>query len=132
MNLLPAELEGDTVKLPMVDVTLPTSQASLRDRLLEHGDRRHPPEHFEDASLVSDELAVADLQAAIDVVEWMGAELYAYFSVASDATIESQELRDSPRTRAAVRSRWRARRAHRRAARSRQQGERRAGGRALR
>ena len=32
--------------------------------------------------------------ASIEVVESMGAELYAHFSVASDATIESQELRE--------------------------------------
>ena len=96
MNFMPAELEGDTLKLPMADVRLPQdvrqslgSDASSR---LIAGIR---PEDFEDASLVGD---VADrgttFTATIDLVEAMGSELYAHFSAVSDQAIESEELRE--------------------------------------
>jgi multiple sugar transport system ATP-binding protein len=53
------------------------------------------PEHFEDASLVGDAKDKGTtFTAQIEVVESMGAELYAHFTVASDATIESAELRE--------------------------------------
>jgi len=84
MNLLPAELDGDELSLPMATFRLP-------DDVLERmGDRRPErlvagirPEDFEDASLVSDEQREggATFEPTIDVIEWMGSELYAYFEV---------------------------------------------------
>jgi multiple sugar transport system ATP-binding protein len=92
MNFLPAQLDGDTVKLPMVEAKLPES---LRNRLdsdrLIAGIR---PEHFEDASLVGDKRDEgAVFRTKIDVVESMGSELYAHFSLERQG-IESDELRE--------------------------------------
>jgi multiple sugar transport system ATP-binding protein len=84
MNLLPAQLDGDQLHLPMVDLTVPdTMRERLRGR---HSDRLVAgirPEHFEDAALVSEEASEHGVRftARIDVIEWMGSELYAYFSV---------------------------------------------------
>jgi multiple sugar transport system ATP-binding protein len=96
MNFMPATVEGDTVKLPFGDVQLPSE---LHDAVREqHGKQLIAgirPEHFEDASLVGDALdRGTTFTANIEVLESMGAELYAHFTVASDATIESQELRE--------------------------------------
>jgi multiple sugar transport system ATP-binding protein len=83
MNLLPAEFDGDTLKLPMVSFPLPDV---VKERLK---DRRPPrvvagirPEHMEDASLVGDQRDQgAVFTAGIEIIEWMGAELYAHFTV---------------------------------------------------
>jgi multiple sugar transport system ATP-binding protein len=96
MNFMPATVEGDTVKLPFGDVRLPSElHDAVRDyhgKQLIAGIR---PEHFEDASLVGDALDRGiTFTANIEVLESMGAELYAHFTVGSDATIESQELRE--------------------------------------
>ena len=96
MNFMPATVEDDTVKLPIADVKLPKE---LHDAVREHSGRQLiagvRPEHFEDASLVGD---AADrgttFTAKIEVVESMGSELYAHFTVASDQSIESAELRE--------------------------------------
>jgi multiple sugar transport system ATP-binding protein len=97
MNFMPATLEGNTLKLPMVDVRVPEE---LSDRVGENGGGGAllagiRPEDFEDASLVGDAKdRGATFTAHIDVLESMGSELYAHFSVASDHEIESQELRE--------------------------------------
>ncbi len=96
MNFMPATVEGDTVKLPFGDVRLP---GELHDAVRDyHGKQLIAgirPEDFEDASLVGDALDRGiTFTANIEVLEAMGAELYAHFTVASDATIESQELRE--------------------------------------
>ncbi len=84
MNFLPGTLEGSTLRLPLAEVTLPEDVTS---RL---GERRSGPviagirpEHFEDASLVgdADRAAGTTFRAVIDVIEWMGSELYVYFPV---------------------------------------------------
>jgi multiple sugar transport system ATP-binding protein len=82
MNFLPAEVDGATVKLPMVSFELP---ASMRDavrnrRNLIAGIR---PEEFVDVGLVrsADRNVVGPtFRAPIDVIEWLGSEQYAYFS----------------------------------------------------
>ena len=82
MNFLPGTLENGTLRLPLADVSLPEA---VTKRL---GDRRSGPviagvrpEHFEDASLVGDDERAAGptFRAVIDVIEWMGSELYVYF-----------------------------------------------------
>ncbi|QXC60020.1 sn-glycerol-3-phosphate ABC transporter ATP-binding protein UgpC [Aquihabitans sp. G128] len=84
MNLLPAHMEGDHLHLPMTDFAVTDDMKQrLRGR---HSDRLVAgirPEHFEDASLVSDDanLHGVTFTAKIDVIEWMGSELYAYFTV---------------------------------------------------
>jgi multiple sugar transport system ATP-binding protein len=96
MNFMPATVEGDTVKLPFGDVRLPSE---LHDAVREHHGKQLiagiRPEHFEDASLIGDARDRGiTFKANIEVLESLGAELYAHFTVASDATIESQELRE--------------------------------------
>jgi multiple sugar transport system ATP-binding protein len=96
MNFMPATLEGDTVKLPIGDVRLPQE---VRERLgrvegknLIAGIR---PEAFEDAELTGEARdRGTTFQAKIEVLESMGSELFAHFSVASDQSIDSAELRE--------------------------------------
>jgi multiple sugar transport system ATP-binding protein len=96
MNFMPATLEGDTVKLPIGDVRLPRE---VRERLggaegknLIAGIR---PEAFEDAELTGEARdRGATFRARIEVLEAMGSELYAHFSVTSDQSIDSAELRE--------------------------------------
>ncbi len=92
MNFLPAHLDGDTVKLPMVEAKIPDSvRGRLNSERLIAGIR---PEDFEDASLVGDKRDEgAVFRTKIDVVESMGSELYAHFSLGAQG-IESQELRE--------------------------------------
>jgi multiple sugar transport system ATP-binding protein len=84
MNFLPATLTGHRLALPTGEVDLP---AEMTERLHENAGARQViagirPEHFEDASLVGDETRHgATFDATIDVIEWMGSELYAYFPV---------------------------------------------------
>jgi multiple sugar transport system ATP-binding protein len=96
MNFMPATVEGDTVKLPFGDVRLPQE---MHDRLSQSKGRQLiagiRPEHFEDAALVGETKdRGATFRAQIEVVESMGSELYAHFTVSTDATIESDELRE--------------------------------------
>jgi multiple sugar transport system ATP-binding protein len=95
MNFMPGRVEGDTVKLPMVDVRLP---ASVRARLGSDSGRTViagiRPENFEDATLVGEQRHHGSVfRARVDVLESMGSELYAYFSVESEH-LESEELRE--------------------------------------
>jgi multiple sugar transport system ATP-binding protein len=99
MNFMPATIEGDTVKLPMVEVRLPEE---LRERLGQRDEGSREliagirPENFEDAALLGDDALGrgATFKAKIDLIESMGSEIYAHFSVSSDKTIESDELRE--------------------------------------
>jgi multiple sugar transport system ATP-binding protein len=92
MNFLPAQVDGETLKLPMVEAKLPESVRRRldSDRLIA-GIR---PEHFEDAALIGDRRDKgAVFKTKIDVVESMGSELYAHFSLERQG-IESEELRE--------------------------------------
>ncbi len=96
MNFMPASVEGDTVKLPFGDVRLPPE---LHDRVKGAAGRQLiagiRPEHFEDAKLTGEARDKGTpFQAKIEVLESLGSELYAHFSVTSDASIESAELRE--------------------------------------
>jgi multiple sugar transport system ATP-binding protein len=96
MNFMPASVDGDTVKLPFGDVRLPRE---LHDRVRDaHGRQLIAgirPEHFEDAKLTGEALDKGStFKANIEVLESLGSELYAHFSVTSDAAIESAELRE--------------------------------------
>jgi multiple sugar transport system ATP-binding protein len=97
MNFLPAELDGDTVKLPMGSVRLP-DELRRRLELGPGGGRRGViaglrPEHFEDASLVKQPERGITFNAPIDVLESMGSEFYAYFVVESER-VSSRELEE--------------------------------------
>jgi multiple sugar transport system ATP-binding protein len=91
MNFMPAEVDGDRVKLPMVDTRLPEGvRGDGGGRGLIAGIR---PEHFEDAALVGEDKRGhgATFRARIDLVESMGSELYAHFSLEHEG-VQSEEL----------------------------------------
>jgi multiple sugar transport system ATP-binding protein len=97
MNFLPGELEGDKVRLPIGEVALPQE---LQGRLTGGtGGGSRPviaglrPEDFEDVSLIGDSTRGTTFKAKIDVLESMGAEFYAYFSVESER-VSSAELEE--------------------------------------
>jgi multiple sugar transport system ATP-binding protein len=95
MNFMPATVENGTLKLPLGDVRLPQQ---VRERIgrVENGTQLIAgirPEDFEDASLTGDGRENgATFRARIDVLESLGAELYAHFSLPPEHRIESQEL----------------------------------------
>jgi multiple sugar transport system ATP-binding protein len=96
MNFMPATVEGDGVKLPLGDLRLPQDKREAAGRAegrdLIAGIR---PEDFEDAALVGEARGRGQtFRANIEVLESMGSELYAHFTVATDQEIESQELRE--------------------------------------
>jgi multiple sugar transport system ATP-binding protein len=96
MNFMPATVHGDSVKLPMGDVRLPqhlrTRVGRAEGRQLLAGIR---PENFEDAALTGEARdRGSTFRAHIEVLESLGSELYAHFTVATDQQIESQELRE--------------------------------------
>ena len=97
MNFMPATVEGDGVKLPIGEVRLPQE---LRERVGRVDGSRTliagiRPEDFEDAALVGEARDRGrTFRAQIEVLESMGSELYAHFSVSSDQQIESQELQE--------------------------------------
>jgi multiple sugar transport system ATP-binding protein len=94
MNFMAARLEGDTAHLPFGDVRL---SPELRERLGRTEGSRPViagirPESFEDAALVGDARdSGTTFRARLDLVESMGSELYAHFTVKSDR-LESPEL----------------------------------------
>jgi multiple sugar transport system ATP-binding protein len=82
MNFLPADVEGDRVRLPMVELPLPER---FRGRLAEErqslivGIR---PEDLGDARLAGDG-AGPSFRVPVEVVEWLGADLFVHFDVAT-------------------------------------------------
>jgi multiple sugar transport system ATP-binding protein len=97
MNFLPAELDADTVKLPIGTAQI---DGTLRERLGKGGGggRRGViaglrPEDFEDATLAGDRPGGLRFKAKIDVLESMGSEYYAYFGVESER-VSSSELEE--------------------------------------
>jgi multiple sugar transport system ATP-binding protein len=93
MNFMPGRVDGDTLKLPMAEVKLPQGVRVDGGRELIAGIR---PEDFEDASLVGGGLREkgATFRAKVDVLESLGSELYAHFSIGGEAEVESQELQE--------------------------------------
>jgi multiple sugar transport system ATP-binding protein len=95
MNFMPATVDGDSVKLPFETVRLPADRAQ---RARQSGGQLIAgvrPEDFEDASLVGDARDQGStFRAKIELVESMGSELYAHFTVQSDQQIDSAELRE--------------------------------------
>ena len=84
MNFLPARYETDgRIVLPMAEIPcpegLPARLATTGVRHLVAGIR---PEHLQDpARTVRAPHSGVSFSAAIDVIEWMGADLYAYFDL---------------------------------------------------
>ncbi len=92
MNFMPATVEGGRVKLPIGEVPLPEDVSGDSSGTLVAGIR---PEDFEDAAVAGDSAkGGTTFSAKIEVLEAMGSELYAHFTVTSDTTVESEELRE--------------------------------------
>jgi multiple sugar transport system ATP-binding protein len=88
MNFLPATIDGDQAKLPMVTVTLPQD---VRERIGRIDGTKTViagirPEDFEDASRVPAEVKGrgTTFNTKFDLVEAMGAEFYVHFGVKAD------------------------------------------------
>jgi multiple sugar transport system ATP-binding protein len=94
MNFMPAQVEGDVVKLPMVDAPLPRDAL---DRIADSSEGLIAgirPEAFEDSALVGDKINEGVVfRARVDLVESLGSELYVHFSLDHQG-VESQELRE--------------------------------------
>jgi multiple sugar transport system ATP-binding protein len=85
MNFLPATIDGETAKLPMVSVKIPQD---IRERIGRiDGNKRViagiRPEDFEDATRVPAEVKGrgTTFKTKFDLVEAMGAEFYVHFGV---------------------------------------------------
>jgi multiple sugar transport system ATP-binding protein len=96
MNFMTGHIEGGKAKLPIGEIELPDE---VRSRAGSGGEQRQViagirPEAFEDASLVREGAERgAKFRAKIDLVESMGSEQYAYFTMEGES-VESEELRE--------------------------------------
>jgi multiple sugar transport system ATP-binding protein len=95
MNFVSARIEDDSLRLPFGDVPL---EGRLRERLEGNGAARDViagvrPEHFEDSRYAHDIERPLKFRTKVDVVEEMGSELYAFFSVQADA-VHSRDLEE--------------------------------------
>jgi len=93
MNFLPGQLDGDQLRTPIGDIRL----AGEMRRRLGAGDRGVivgiRPEHFEDAMLVTLPATGHIFQTKIEVLEALGSDSYAHFTVDSPP-ISSSELEE--------------------------------------
>ncbi len=98
MNFLPAQVDGDRVRLPLGEVPLPDE---LRRRLESSGAGGRQviagirPEDFEDAAIVGEDKARHGhvFDAPVTLTESMGSEIYAYFELEGQA-VQSAELHE--------------------------------------
>jgi multiple sugar transport system ATP-binding protein len=96
MNFMPVSIEGQSIVTPLGNVPL----SDEHRRALEGNGRGDliagiRPEDFEDAALVGDQRDRGiTFRATIEVLESMGAEYYAYFSVEAKEELSSQELQE--------------------------------------
>jgi multiple sugar transport system ATP-binding protein len=87
MNFLPATVAGDVLQTPLGELRLP---AERRSRLGSNDGERAViigirPEHLEDAELVGDKRdRGAVFKANVDLLESLGSDKYAYFTVKSE------------------------------------------------
>jgi multiple sugar transport system ATP-binding protein len=94
MNFLPGELQGGTIKTPLGDMQLPDE---MRQKVEEHGSKDSGvvvgirPEDFEDAELVGDKREHGQvIEAEIDVLESLGSDKFAYFTVQGERAVAKQ------------------------------------------
>jgi multiple sugar transport system ATP-binding protein len=94
MNFVSARLEDGVLRLPFGDVPL---EGPLRERLERSKTTERNviagmrPEHFEDARFAPEIGRSLVFRTQVDVVEEMGSELYAFFSMRGDA-VRAQDL----------------------------------------
>jgi multiple sugar transport system ATP-binding protein len=96
MNFMPARIEGEQIVTPLGNVPLSDAQ---RQALQADGKgdliAGIRPEDLEDAALMGDQRdRGVTFRTTIEVLESMGAEFYAYFSVESDEQLTSKELQE--------------------------------------
>ncbi|WP_030527906.1 ABC transporter ATP-binding protein [Phycicoccus jejuensis] len=93
MNFLPATIEGDRLQTGLGELTVP---GAVRRAVQESTSKQVliglRPEHFEDASLVGDKPG-ATVTVPVDLVESMGSDVYAYFTVQGEQ-VTSGDLED--------------------------------------
>ncbi|MDQ2849083.1 MAG: sn-glycerol-3-phosphate ABC transporter ATP-binding protein UgpC [Actinomycetota bacterium] len=93
MNFLPAQIQGGNITSALGEAELPdkakqaVQKATSADVIL--GIR---PEHFEDANIVGDKPG-GRFTVPIDIVESMGSDVFAYFTIEGDAA-KSADLED--------------------------------------
>jgi multiple sugar transport system ATP-binding protein len=96
MNFVSARLDDGKLRLPFGDVPL---EGPLRERLEQtKGTERNViagmrPEHFEDARFAPEIGRPLAFRTRVDVVEEMGSELYAFFSMRGDA-VRARDLEE--------------------------------------
>jgi multiple sugar transport system ATP-binding protein len=96
MNLLPGQLAGTRLTVPFGSVELPQAVAARLGDTQQAGERQVivgvRPEHFEDASLVSEGDRGQGLvfRNRVDNIEWLGSELYAYLPYTGGDAIGQQ------------------------------------------
>jgi len=98
MNFLPGQLKGGgTVVTALGEAQLPDRARRALENAKSGGEViiGIRPEHFEDAELVADKPG-ATFDAPIDIVEAMGSDVYAYFSMKGEVA-HSQDLDDLAR-----------------------------------
>ena len=88
MNFLPGRVEGERLRTPIGEIEvadrLRPGLASARGAAQASVIVGIRPEHFEDAMLVGDRPDGHTLKATIDVLESVGSEYYAHFTVPSE------------------------------------------------
>jgi multiple sugar transport system ATP-binding protein len=95
MNFLPGQIkDGDTVVTALGEAKLPPHVRHAVERSKTSGNiiLGIRPEHFEDASIVGDKPG-GTFDAPIDIVESMGSDIFAYFSVKGEEA-HSRDLDD--------------------------------------
>jgi multiple sugar transport system ATP-binding protein len=96
MNFFGGQLESDSIKTPMGAVPL---DDELRRRLQQHGSSARSvivgirPEDFEDAQFAPEGHNGWTFDAAIELTESMGSEIYAHFDFEGEG-VETEELRE--------------------------------------
>jgi multiple sugar transport system ATP-binding protein len=94
MNFLPGQLDGDRLHLPIGEVRIPDGLRRRLESGPSSGGREViiglRPEHFEDANVVGERGGGHTFRTRIDVLESMGSEFYAYFTVEAEEVTSSE------------------------------------------
>jgi multiple sugar transport system ATP-binding protein len=97
MNFLPGQLESGAVRIALGEVPIPDGTRRRLESAQPEAGRAVivgiRPEHFQDASLVGDHAHGHTFTAKVDVLESLGSEYYAHFTVASDR-VSANELEE--------------------------------------
>ncbi|HWC21546.1 MAG TPA: sn-glycerol-3-phosphate ABC transporter ATP-binding protein UgpC [Flexivirga sp.] len=89
MNFLPAKVEGNSLKLPFVDVPLdgPLAEKVKGKDIVIVGLR---PEHLKDTTVEPGPEHSVKFTAVVDQTEWLGNEQYAYIPYEADGAVRDQ------------------------------------------